>query len=156
TGYILLRKWPVDGCTGGLSGQCGRTPRRRQWAWQGKARSAGRACSAGGRGGGVAATVRGAGRRPDRRRAGAPVRPRRGENWLRVLRPAGVRLAGLAGADGAKPGGGGAAATEHDTTRPVWPAKQGWSAMNQQFATHDAQLRARAERVIPGGLWGHQ
>jgi glutamate-1-semialdehyde 2,1-aminomutase len=28
--------------------------------------------------------------------------------------------------------------------------------MNQPFATHDAQLRARAGRVIPGGLWGHQ
>lgn len=28
--------------------------------------------------------------------------------------------------------------------------------MNQPFATQDAQLRARAGRVIPGGLWGHQ
>jgi glutamate-1-semialdehyde 2,1-aminomutase len=28
--------------------------------------------------------------------------------------------------------------------------------MNQPFATQDAQLRARAARVIPGGLWGHQ
>jgi glutamate-1-semialdehyde 2,1-aminomutase len=28
--------------------------------------------------------------------------------------------------------------------------------MNQPFATRDAQLRARAGRVIPGGLWGHQ
>jgi len=28
--------------------------------------------------------------------------------------------------------------------------------MNKPFATHDAQLRARAGRVIPGGLWGHQ
>lgn len=28
--------------------------------------------------------------------------------------------------------------------------------MNQPFATRDAQFRARASRVIPGGLWGHQ